>query len=170
MQCTSFVRAMYVRCTQKLKGLRMAKTVNLTVRISPELKEKAEAAADFLDLSISQIVRDAFRATIERAETQMLRQASFASRFAEYGVDAPPATRKQEEEMKAHGIDTRSLSKQQREALKRGQRAGKFVPPKVKPSMKDDVIASIRKRAEDGLISQQEADEKIWRLENPEHV
>lgn len=43
------------------------KTANLTVRIDPDLKRQAQGAAEFLDLSLSQVVTAALRGVIRQS-------------------------------------------------------------------------------------------------------
>lgn len=148
----------------------MGKTVNLTVRVSLELKEQADAAADYLDTTLSRLVRDAFKDAITKASERALRDAGFKARFAELGVDAPTMTRKQEEDSKTLGVDVRGLSRQQRGSLKRAHRAGKLAAEKPKRSMKDDVIDSIRERVAKGEITEEEAEQRIMRLVDPNEL
>lgn len=150
---------MYVRCTEKLKGGGMAKTVNLTVRVSAELKQQAEAAAGYLDLSLSQVVRDAFKSVIDRANNQAITRENFKRRFAEYGVDAPTMTPAQDAEMTEHGIDTRNLSKGQRQSLVRAARSGKLGNPKPMRSLKDDMLDNINRMEANGQITKERAAE-----------
>lgn len=135
----------------------MAKTVNLTVRVSPELKQQAEAAADYLDLSLSQVVRDSFKSVIERANNQALTRESFRRRFAEYGVEAPTMTPNQEAETRAHGIDTRNLSKGQRSALVRASRSGKLGSSKPMKSLADEMLENINRMEAKGQITKERA-------------
>ena len=143
----------------------MAKTVNLTVRVSAELKQQAEAAAGYLDLSLSQVVRDAFKSVIDRANNQAITRENFKRRFAEYGVDAPTMTPAQDAETKEHGIDTRNLPKGQRQSLVRAARSGKLGNPKPMRSLKDDALDSIAEREASGAISKERADFLRGRLE-----
>lgn len=135
----------------------MAKTVNLTVRVSVELKQQAEAAADYLDLSLSQVVRDSFKAVIDRANNRVLTDESFRRRFAEYGVDAPTMTPAQDAETKEHGIDTRNLSRVQRQALVRASRSGKLGNPKPMKSLADDMLENINRMEVKGQITKERA-------------
>lgn len=85
----------------------MAKTVNLTVRVSPTLKAEAEAAAEYLDTNISKLVRDAFRDAIELAKAKRLKAEHFRSKFAEFGVDGFPAVH---EERQSLSLKARSIA------------------------------------------------------------
>lgn len=123
-----YVRNMAFVCVvhNRQKGASMNKSINLTVRVSPQLKMEAEAAADYLDLSLSQVVRNAFKKIIQDVNEKKARDISFKRQYAEYGIDGPTMTPKQQEEYKLHGVDTRNLSRQQRRALERGIRSGKI--------------------------------------------
>lgn len=137
----------------------MAKTVNLTVRVSAELKQQAEAAADYLDLTLSQVVREAFKSVIERANNHALTRENFRRRFAEYGVDAPTMTQQQEAETMEHGIDTRGLSKGQRSALSRAARPGKLGNSKPMKSLADEMLENINRMEAKGQITKERAAE-----------
>lgn len=157
----------------------MGEKSNLTIRISTDLKVQAEAAALFLDTTLSQVARDAFREMIVKAGQKALQEQNFKANFAQLGIEAPPMTRREQVDFEEYGMDTRKLSKTQRAAVRRGVRSGRIEKPEstaVRPagqarlSMKEEVIASIRQRAADGLLTQEEANEKIWRMENPSNV
>lgn len=115
----------------------MAKTVNLTVRVSPTLKAEAEAAAEYLDTNISRLVRDAFREAIDRAQQRRIRNEHFRDKFAEYGIDDLPEER---------------------------------YKPRPKLNLKDESIANIRQKLALGMISREEAEERIATWENPDRV
>ncbi len=137
----------------------MGKTVNLTIRVTPQMKLEAEKAADYLDLSLSQVVRDAFKQIIYKAGQEMMRIESFRRSAAEYGFEGLPMTAKQESEFKQHGIDTTQLSRQQRRALERAARSGKLGKSKpITRTFKDDALENIADQEATGLISKERAD------------
>ncbi|GEM_PF-3098918 len=106
----------------------MPKTVNLTVRINPNLKQQAEVAAGFLDVSLSQIVRDAFKQIIEKATAQKLRGSDFQKAFEEY---SPSPIRKKEAYKPEPEMHTEKLTRQQRRARERLQKKSKATSANV---------------------------------------
>jgi len=58
------------------------KTANLTVRIDPDLKRQAQDAAEFLDVSLSQVVTASLKGVIRQA-------ASHRSWLGEFAMPAP---------------------------------------------------------------------------------
>jgi predicted transcriptional regulator len=59
----------------------MEKSVNYTVRISPELKAQAEEACKYLDLTVSEVVRKALRQVVKQYQTERAKDTADASRF-----------------------------------------------------------------------------------------
>lgn len=149
------------------------------MRISAELKAQAEAAAMILDTTLSQVAREAFEQLVERSNLKRIKENHFREKLAGLGVDTLPMTNREQVDFDEYGIDTRKLSKTQRAAVRRGVRSGRLEKPgaavvqhvgQSKPSMRDEVIASLRRRAADGVISQEEAEERIRRMEEPNRV
>lgn len=58
------------------------KTANLTVRIDPDLKRQAQEAAEFLDVSLSQVVTASLKGVIRQA-------AAHRSWLGEFAMPAP---------------------------------------------------------------------------------
>lgn len=54
------------------------KTANLTVRIDPDLKRQAQQAADFLDVSLSQVVTASLKGLIRQASAHRSWLGDFA--------------------------------------------------------------------------------------------
>lgn len=77
----------------------MAKTVNLTVRVSPTLKAEVEAAAEYLDTTVSKLVRDAFKEAVELAKSRRLKEEHYRSKFAEFGVEGFPTVHEKRESL-----------------------------------------------------------------------
>ena len=56
----------------------MEKTVNVTIRLSPDLKAEAEIAASYLDTTLSRAVRAALEGLVSTAQSVCARRALVA--------------------------------------------------------------------------------------------
>ena len=61
----------------------MEKSVNLTLRISPELKAEAEEACKYLDRTVSDVIRAALRSVVKQYQTERAQETRVAREFAQ---------------------------------------------------------------------------------------
>lgn len=98
----------------------MKKTVNMTIRIDPDLKAKAEEACEYLDLTLSRVMRAALQNVVRDYYARRIKDTEYA-RFFNQGDLAERAQAALEREL-------------QQEAAAESQKAAKRV---VAPTLND---------------------------------
>ncbi len=104
----------------------MKKTVNMTIRIDPDLKAKAEEACEYLDLTLSGVMRAALQNLVRDYFAKRIKDSEYARLFHHGDL--------------AERAQAALIREEQQKALAERKRTGKRIPS---PSMLDLVRGQV---------------------------